>query len=52
MIATTTSEALIDKLVSKKNRTLVKWEYFGFKVTDTEQKLVNCKSCRKIVATM
>lgn len=45
------SEASLGELISKKNSSSVIWDYFGFEVTDPEQKRVICKSCRRIVAT-
>nr|XP_055045531.1 E3 SUMO-protein ligase ZBED1-like [Misgurnus anguillicaudatus] len=39
------------ELVAKKNSTSVIWRYFGFRVTDTEQREVLCKICKIKVAT-
>jgi len=40
-----------EELVPKKKCTSEIWQYFGFKREDMSQMQVQCKSCRKIVAT-
>ena len=38
-------------LVSKRSSTSVIWDYFGFDITDVQQKKVLCKTCRGTVAS-
>ncbi len=45
------AEEIDTKLVAKKTSTSVIWRYFGFKITDTEQREVLCKICHIRVAT-
>ena len=40
-----------NSLVPKRSSTSVIWHYFGFDITDVQQKKVLCKTCRRIVAT-
>ncbi|XP_043091960.1 E3 SUMO-protein ligase ZBED1-like [Puntigrus tetrazona] len=45
------AEKIDTELVAKKHSTSVVWRYFGFKVTDTEQREVLCNICKIKVAT-
>ncbi|MEQ2225619.1 hypothetical protein ILYODFUR_019363 [Ilyodon furcidens] len=47
-----TGEDIGEHLVSKKrnNRSLI-WRWFGFKISDEQQKFVFCRECRKQVPT-
>ena len=38
-----------EQLVKMKGAHSIIWTWFGFKVSDTEQKTVNCKLCKKTV---
>ncbi|XP_073714924.1 E3 SUMO-protein ligase ZBED1-like [Misgurnus anguillicaudatus] len=50
-MASSEPDQAVGALIPKKNSTSVIWDYFGFEVTDTEQKKVLCKTCRRSVAT-
>lgn len=45
------AEEIDTKLVAKRTSTSVIWRYFGFKITDTEQREVLCSICKIKVAT-
>ena len=50
-MASAEPEATLDNLVPKKSSTSVVWKYFGFRVTDVQQKQVLSTTCRRKVAT-